>query len=528
MAAMFRRPRPVGGRHPPPLAPSVSSFKPRAQWNNSGSSIFLYVNLPGFYMDQIEINKDEKTRTIQIQGQRPLSAQTKARFNESYRVPESCDMTQLNTSFSHGLLTIEFQVVVEGEKEKKEGQDQGKIVQRSNQKESGGPGPSNLGRKKPLDEEKQAGTSQDKAAPMLNEEKPKTYKSVVEGKRAVPTGSREKAEPKVKAGEVIPSVGRKERVKEEKLVERKEATQMGHQKIGQKLKEEEAKSTPTLGGSLKPKEHVKEKKVVERKEAAHLGQRKIGQKLKEEEAISTSTYAGSLKPKVLAKEEKVIEKKKDADISQNKTGQKAKEKETIDASLEPKVHAKVVERKGDVEIGQKLKKNEKLKLEQVEQENYTKPVYGDEGRRTEKKIAPTNQAESELKTKEGDERNELDVDDVLRSKQDQQNEMVGDLVSEGEIQEEVEQKKIEEAGLVNNTGDLEDNAEVVEPETGPLLVEEGEKKTGMDPPPIVGGKGMGEEESRTYDISLVNVGVAALVIMGFGAYVFVPLVNLFS
>lgn len=441
----------------------------------------------GFYRDQIEIKKDERTRTVQIQGQRPLSAQTKARFNEAYRVPDTCDMTKLNTSFSHGLLTIEFPAIVEGEKKEKAVQDQGKIGQRSNQEKSG-PNGSSLGRMKPLNEEKQVGTRQEKAAPTLNEEEPKTYKSVVEGKRAVPTSSREKSEPKVKAGEAIPSLGAKERVKEETVVKRKEAAGMGQQKTGQKLKEEEARSTPTLGGSLNPKVH--------------------------------------------AKEERVIEGKKDDDISQNKTGQKVKEKEisrtpTIDASLEHKEHAKIVEKKGAGEIGQKLKKEGNINLGQKKEEIYTKPVVGDEARRIEKKIVPTNQAEPELKTKEGDERIKLDVDNGLTNKQDEKKEMVGDMVSEGEIQDIEEQKKIEEAGLAKDTGDLKDNGEVVEPETSPLLVDEGEKKTNMDPPPAVGGRGMGEEESRTYDISLVNVGVAALVIMVFGAYVCVPLVKLF-
>lgn len=148
---MLRRQRPGGGggRHPPPLAPTVSNFKPRAQWSTLESSMFLNINLPGlffssfletqaladqcffffenfllilfleytgFYMDQIKITKDERARTINIEGQRPLSTQTKARFKEVYRVPESCDMTKLSTSFSHGLLTIEFPLVVESEK----------------------------------------------------------------------------------------------------------------------------------------------------------------------------------------------------------------------------------------------------------------------------------------------------------------------------------------------------------------------------------------------------------------------------
>ncbi|CAA0381978.1 unnamed protein product [Arabidopsis thaliana] len=490
MAAIFKRPRPGGGRHPPALAPTVSSFKPRAQWTNSGSSIFLYVNLPGFYRDQIEIKKDERTRTVQIQGQRPLSAQTKARFNEAYRVPDTCDMTKLSTSFSHGLLTIEFPAIVEDKKQEKAVQDQGKIGQRSNQEKSGGsvPNGNTLGRKKTV-EENQVGTSQEKTTPTLNEEAPKTYKSVVEGKRAVPTGIQEKSEPKVKAREAIPSLGGRERAKEEKVVERKEAAQIGQQKIGQKLKEEEAKSTSTLGGSLKPK--------------------------------------------VQAKEEKVIERKKDDDISQLKTGQKVKEKEisrtpTIDARVESKEHAKVVEKKEDGEIGQKLKEGGRINLGPKKEDKFTKPVVGDEARRIEKNVAQRNQAEPKLKTKEGDERIKLDVDDGVRNKQDENNEMVGDMVSEGEIQDRVEQKKIDEAGLAKDRGDLKDNAEVVEPETGPLLVKEGQKKSDMDPPLAVGGRGMGEEESRTYDIPLVNVGVAALVIMGFGAYVFVPLVKYFS
>ncbi|EOA32086.1 hypothetical protein CARUB_v10015333mg [Capsella rubella] len=510
MAAMFRRPKPGGGSHPPPLAPTVSSFKPRAQWTNSGSSIFLYVNLPGFYRDQISIKMDVRTRTVQIQGQRPLSTQTKARFNEAYRVPESCDMSKLSTSFSHGLLTIEFQAIVEGV------QDQGKIGQRSNQEKSG-PNGSTLGRKKPLIEEKQVGTSEEKPAPTLNKEEPKTYKSVVEGKRTVPTGNVEKSEPKVKAGEAIPKVRGKESAKEAKVVERKGATQMSQQKTGQKLKEEEARSTPTLGGSLKLKERAKEEKVVERKEAPQIGQQKIGQKVKEEEAKrSPALGASSIKAKVRAIEEKASEGKKDADISQNKTGQMVKEKEIIsrspavDTGLKPKVHANLVGQKGDGEIGQKLKEEGNIKLGQKEQEKYTKPVVGDEARRTEK----MNQAESQLKTKERDERTELDADDGLRNNQDEKKEIVGDMVSEGEIQERVEQKKIGETSLAKYTGEHEDNA--------------GQTKNSMDSLPAAGGNGKGEEDTRTYDVSLVNVGAAALVIMGFGAYVFVPLVKYFS
>lgn len=426
----------------------------------------------GFYRDQIEITKDDKTRIIQIQGQRLLSTQTKARFNEAYRVPESCDMTKLITSFSHGLLTIEFPKVVEGEKPEKRVQ---------NQEESGGSGPneSSLGRKKPLDVEKQVGTSQEKATPMANKEEPKTYKSVVEGKRPAPTGSRERFEQKMKEGEASPSLGRKEHVKEEKVLERKDATaQIGQQNIVKKLKEEEARSTPpTVGSSLKPKVHAKEK---------------------------------------------VTERKKDGDLGQNKTGPISRTP-IIDAKAE-----KVVERMGNGEIGQKLKEEGKIGLAQKKEEKNTKPVVGKDGRRTGKEIAATNQARTELKTKEKVEK---------------------------ETQERVKQKKVEEAGLAKETGDVKDNTEVVErqkvdsddpvkeestrfgedrekivkksleSETDPLLVEEGQKKINMDPPEV-GRRGM-DQESQKYDLSLVNVGVAALVIMGFGAYAFVPLVKLF-
>ncbi|CAH8389472.1 unnamed protein product [Eruca vesicaria subsp. sativa] len=456
---MLRRQRPGGGRHPPPLAPTVSNFKPRAQWNNSGSSIILYVNLPGFYRDQIEIKKDEKTRTIYIQGQRPLSTQTKARFNEIYRVPESFDMTKLNTSFSHGLLTMEFPAVVEGEKTDKAGNDQGKTVQRPDNEENRGTGlsESSLGQKKPSDKEKQVGTSQEKAAvTMANKEEPKTYKSVVEGKRAVPTANQVKAEQKV--------------------------------------------ASP----SLSPKEHAKQETVVEKKKAAQIGQHKTVQKIKEEEARNTLTVGGSLKPKVLAKEEKVIERKKDGDIGQKKTGEKVKDEgstraPTIGGSLEPKVHFKEekVERKGDGEIGQKLKEEGKIGLE----ENKEKMV----------------------------ERITQDVNGNVISKDEK---MVGYKVSEGEIQERVEEKKVGEAGLVKETRDPKGKPEVMEPRRVDSDVKEdltkgGEDREKMDTPATTEGRGQEEEGSHIYDTSLVNVGVASLVIMGFGAYVFVPLVKMF-
>ncbi|XP_006407520.2 protein RESTRICTED TEV MOVEMENT 2 [Eutrema salsugineum] len=510
---MIRRPRPGGGRHPPPLAPTVSSFKPRAQWSNSGSTIFLYVNLPGFYRDQIEIKKDERSRIIQIQGQRPLSTQTKARFNETYRVPGSCDMTKLSTSFSHGLLTIEFPAVVEDEKAGKSVQDQGKIVQSPNQEKSRGTGlnMSSLGPKKPSDEEQQVGTSQAKAAPVANKEEPKTYKSVVEGKRAVPTANREKTEQKLKEREANPSLGRNGRAKEEEAA----------QKTVQKVKEKEAGSTPTVGGNVKANVLAKEEKVIERKKDGDIGQQKTGKKVKEEGITRTPTLGGSLEPKVHAKAEKVGG------------------------------------RKGDGEKGQKQKGEGKIDLGQKKQENYTKPVVVDEASRTEKKINATNRAEAELKMKERVERTALDVNGNMKIRQDEKNEdMAGDKVSEGEIQKVLKQKKIEETGLAKETGDLKDNLKAMErrrvdlgdplkeettrggedrekmfekiseSESSPLLIDEGQKKTNLDPSAIE-GRGLEEEENQKYEISLVNVGVASLVIMGFGAYVFIPLVKMF-
>ncbi|KAF8077520.1 hypothetical protein N665_1030s0004 [Sinapis alba] len=514
--SMLRRPRPGGGRHPPPLAPTVSNFKPRAQWSTLESSMFLTVNLPGFYMDQINIKKDEKARTIHIEGQRPLSTQTKARFNEVYRVPDSCDMTKLSTSFSHGLLTIEFPVVVESEKAGKVAHDQGKTVQRPNHEGNRGTGPdgSSVRRSRLSDKEKQVGTSQEKAVPTVKKEEPKTYKSVVEGKREVPTASRVKTEEKVKEGEASPSLGRKEHTKQEKVVEKKEVAQMGQQKIVQKVKDEEARSRPTFGGSLKAKVPAQEEKAVERKKDGDFGKKKTEQKVKEEGDTKTTTIGGSLEPKVHAKAEKVVE------------------------------------RKGGGEIGQELKEEGKIGLGQKKEEKHTKPAAGDVAR-TEKEFSEMNQAKPELKMKERVERTSRNVNENMITKNDEK--MVGDKVSKGEIQEGVRKKKVEEeAGLVKETRDSKDNPQVVEPNKvdsgGPVkkestiggekmvekssepdndpLIVQGQKKTNMNPP-AAEGSGLEMEESQKYNISLVNVGVASLVIMGFGAYVFVPLVKMF-
>ncbi|CAH8339352.1 unnamed protein product [Eruca vesicaria subsp. sativa] len=516
---MMRRPRPGGGLHPPPLAPTVSNFKPRAQWSTLESSMFLNVHLPGFYMDQINITKDEKARTIKIEGQRPLSTQTKARFNEVYRVPDSCDMTKLKTSFSHGLLTIEFPVVVENEKAGKVvANDKGKTVQRPNHEETRGTGVvggRTLRRSNLSGKEKQVGTtSQEKAAsPKEKKEEPKTYKSVVEGKREVPTARRVKTEQKVKDG-----VGSKEHAKQEKVVEKKESSQMGQQKTVQKLKEEEGKGGSTVGGSLKAKVPAQEGKVTERKKDGDVGQKKNEQKVKEDGDTKTPAIGGSLEHKVHAKAEKVVE------------------------------------RKGDGETVQKLKEEGKTGLGEKKEEKHTKPADGDEARRTEKEISALNQAKPELKTKERVERTTRDVNGDVTTKNDEK--MVGDKVSKGEIQEEVGEKKVEEAGLVKETRDTKDNPQVVETikvdsggpvkkestiggedrekmvekssgsETVPLLVQ-GQKESTNKEPPAAEGSGLEKEESHKYGISLVNVGVASLVIMVFGAYVFVPLVKMF-
>ncbi|CDY69137.1 BnaAnng29430D [Brassica napus] len=481
---MLRRPRPGGGRHPPPLAPTVSNFKPRAQWSTLESSMFLNVNLPGFYMDQIKITKDERARTINIEGQRPLSTQTRARFSEVYRVPESCDMTKLNTSFSHGLLTIEFPVIAESEKAGKVVHDKGKTVQRPNHEGNRGTGPdvSSVRRSRLSDKENQVGTSQEKAAPREKKEEPKTYKSVVEGKREVPAANRVKTEQKVKEGEASPSLGRKEHTKQEKVVEKKEIPQMSRQKTVQKVKDEEARGRPTVGGSVKAKVPAQEEKVIERK---------TEQKVKAEGVTKLPAIGGSSEQKVHAKAEKVIE------------------------------------RKGNGEIGQKLKEERKTGLGQKREEKHTKPGVGDEARRSEKEISALNQSKPEHKTKERVERTSLNVHGNVIAKNDEK--MVGDKVRNGEIQEGGREKKIEEANLVKETGDLKDNPQVVEPnkvDSGVPLLVQGQKETKMDPPAAEGSK-LEKEESHKYDTSLVNVGVASLVIMVFGACLFVPLVKMF-
>ncbi|CAN7002143.1 hypothetical protein IGI04_020702 [Brassica rapa subsp. trilocularis] len=507
---MLRRPRPGGGRHPPPLAPTVSNFKPRAQWSTLESSMFLNVNLPGFYMDQIKITKDERARTINIEGQRPLSTQTRARFSEVYRVPESCDMTKLNTSFSHGLLTIEFPVIAESEKAGKVAHDKGKTVQRPNHEGNRGTGPdgSSVRRSRLSDKENQVGTSQDKAGPREKKEEPKTYKSVVEGKREVPAANRVKTEQKVKEGEASPSLGRKEHAKQEKVVEKKEIPQMSRQKTVQKVKDEEARGRPTVGGSVKAKVPAQEEKVMERK---------TEQKVKPEGITKLPAIGGSSEHKVHAKADKVVE------------------------------------RKGNGKIGQKLKEERKTSLGQKKEEKHTKPSVGDEARRSEKEISALNQAKPELKAKERVEIASLNVNGNVITKNDEK--MVGDKVSKGEIQERVREKKVEEAGLVKETRDPKDNPQVVEPnkvdsggpvkkestiggedkekmvekssgsDTVPLLVQ-GQKETKMDPP-AAEGSGLEKEEKHKYDTSLVNVGVASLVIMVFGACLFVPLVKMF-
>ncbi|KAJ0263748.1 SHSP domain-containing protein [Hirschfeldia incana] len=508
---MMRRPRPGGGRHPPPLAPTVSNFKPRAQWSTLESSMFLNINLPGFYMDQIRITKDERARTINIEGQRPLSTQTKARFKEVYRVPESCDMTKLKTSFSHGLLTIEFPLVVESEKAGKAANDKGKTVQRPNHegnRGTGGPDGSSVRRSRLSDKEKQAGTSQEKAAPTAKKEEPKTYKSVVEeGKREVPTAGRVKTEQKVKEGEASSSVRRKEHAKQEKVVEKKEAAQTGQQKTVQKVKEEEARGRPTVNGSLKSKVPAKEEKAVERK---------TEQKVKEKGDTKTPTIGGSSDHKVHAKAEKVVE------------------------------------RKVDGEIGKKLKEG-KVGLVQKKEEKHTKPSVADEAKTTPKEVSTLNQAKPELKAKERVEITLQDVNGNVTTKNDEK--MVGNKVSKGDIQEGVREKKVEETGLLKETRDPKDNPQVLEPtgvdSGGPVnkestiggedrekmvekssgsekvpLLAEGQTETSVDPP-AAEGSGLEKQETHKYGISLVNVGVASLVIMVFGAYVFVPLVKMF-
>ncbi|KAL0008220.1 hypothetical protein SO802_009722 [Lithocarpus litseifolius] len=82
------------------------NFKPISERKEDEGSTILLVHLPGFVKDRIRIMYLKNTRMVRVHGERPLEDNRWSRFNETFPVPENCDVDKIHGNFYQGILTI--------------------------------------------------------------------------------------------------------------------------------------------------------------------------------------------------------------------------------------------------------------------------------------------------------------------------------------------------------------------------------------------------------------------------------------
>ncbi|XP_050281092.1 inactive protein RESTRICTED TEV MOVEMENT 2-like [Quercus robur] len=82
------------------------NFQPISERKEDEGSTILLVHLPGFVEKRIKFIYLNNARMVRVHGERPLGDNKWSRFNETFPVPENCDVDQIHGKFYQGILTI--------------------------------------------------------------------------------------------------------------------------------------------------------------------------------------------------------------------------------------------------------------------------------------------------------------------------------------------------------------------------------------------------------------------------------------
>ncbi|KAI5411139.1 hypothetical protein KIW84_056323, partial [Lathyrus oleraceus] len=104
MAMRSRTPIP---RTKPSIDPVYETFQPMSDLKENEQAYFLHINLPGFIKERISIKFVALSRTLRIIGQRQIIGSNRwSQFDQSYPVPENCEVEKLEGKFENGTLIV--------------------------------------------------------------------------------------------------------------------------------------------------------------------------------------------------------------------------------------------------------------------------------------------------------------------------------------------------------------------------------------------------------------------------------------
>lgn len=101
------RSRTPTSRTKPSIDPIYETFQPKSELKENEEAYFLHIYLPGFIKERLKITYVVSSQTLKIVGERQLLGTNKwSRFNQSYNVPENCEVTKLQGKFDNGTLIV--------------------------------------------------------------------------------------------------------------------------------------------------------------------------------------------------------------------------------------------------------------------------------------------------------------------------------------------------------------------------------------------------------------------------------------
>ncbi|KAK9282689.1 hypothetical protein L1049_010909 [Liquidambar formosana] len=299
---MAMRPRTSGVpsvRPRPSMRPVYEDFRPMFEWKKDQESDILVVYLPGFMREQVKVTV-ESPEKIRSYGERPLGYNRRSRFNQDFRIPESCNASGISARFDAGVLSVTMPNKIV---QKADGEPKSQEVQ----EDEATPTSTRTGIEKQRDE-----TSAQSPSPQNATMEPRPLKG------------QEDTQPKATA---TMSSGQRQ-------TEKESARAPSPQKPASEPKSQKGEDRPPLGANLTEKQS-NERSAVRSADAENVAQKKVEKK----ESIETKEKATESK-----KSENAAEKTLD---KERESGEKSKESKTAKEAAERIVEKDYKEKSAD-------------------------------------------------------------------------------------------------------------------------------------------------------------------------------------
>ncbi|KAG6763367.1 hypothetical protein POTOM_030781 [Populus tomentosa] len=82
------------------------NFQPKSEWKEEEVENVLRIHLPDFLKEQVKITYVHSSRIVRVTGERPLSYNKWSRFNQTFPVPQNCEVNKIQAKLHDGILSI--------------------------------------------------------------------------------------------------------------------------------------------------------------------------------------------------------------------------------------------------------------------------------------------------------------------------------------------------------------------------------------------------------------------------------------